>query len=105
MTYVENRDTRETLIQNLGEEAYVRYDDSTFNVQYQALWNAPMFQEIFALLYGMNWKQIDWVKAQEMAINIDQDDAIITGFISHLLHPEIFPSTRLHKDEDSSRRE
>ncbi len=105
MTYVENRDTRETLIRYLGDEAYEPYNDFIFKLQYRALWNAPMFQEISALLYGMNRKQIDWVKAQEMAINIDQDDAIITGFKSHLLHPEIFPSTRLHKDEDSSQRE
>jgi TPR repeat protein len=27
------------LIYYLGEEAYIRYDDSTFKVQYQALWN------------------------------------------------------------------
>jgi TPR repeat protein/GTPase SAR1 family protein len=105
MTYVENRDTRETLIRYLGDEAYEPYNDFIFKLQYRALWNAPMFQEISALLYGMNRKQIDWVKAQEMAINIDQDDAIITGFKSHLLHPEIFLSTRLHKDEDSSQRE
>jgi hypothetical protein len=39
MTYVENREIRDILIYYLGKEAYVRYDDSTFKVQYQALWN------------------------------------------------------------------
>ena len=93
------------MIRYLGEEAYERYDDSTFKLQYQALWNAPTYREIAALLYGMNWKQIDWAKAQEMASNANQDDAIIVGFKSLLLHPEVFPSSRLQKDEDDSRRE
>jgi TPR repeat protein len=105
MTYVENRDTRETLIQHLGEEAYEKYDDSAFQFQYQALWNAPLYREITAFLYGMNLKQIDWVKAQEMATNENQNDAIFVGFKSLLLHPEIFPNSRLRKDEDCSRRE
>jgi tetratricopeptide (TPR) repeat protein len=42
MTYVENREIRDILIYYLGEEAYVRYDDSTFKVQYQALWNTRL---------------------------------------------------------------
>jgi TPR repeat protein len=105
MTYIENRDTRDTLICYLGEEAYVRYDDSAFKLQYQSLWNATTYREIAAHLYGMNWKQIDWAEAQEMTSNANQDDAIIIGFKALLLHPEVFSSNRLHKDEDASRLE
>ena len=95
MSYVENRDTRDTLIHYLGEEAYQRYDDTAFKLQYHALWNAPMYQEIAALLYGMNWKQIDWYAAQEMVMSADNEDAIIVGFRSLLLQPDVFVSSRL----------
>jgi ankyrin repeat protein/TPR repeat protein len=106
MPYTENRDTCDTLTWYLGAEAYERYDDSVFKLQYQALWNAPAYEEIAALLYGMNFKQIDWTKAQERATEeTNQNDAIIIGFKALLLHPGVFSSSRVHKDEDSSRRE
>jgi hypothetical protein len=104
-TYVENREIRATLTLYLGEEAYVRYDDSTFKLQYQALWNEPTYREIAALLYGMNYKQIDWVEAQKMVSNVNQEDSITVGFKSLLLHPEVFPNNRLQKNEDDSGRE
>jgi hypothetical protein len=102
MIYVENRDTRDTLIRYLGEEAYVRYDDSAFRVQYQALWNEPTYQEIAALLYGMNWKQIDWKAAQEMATNANED-AVIAGIKALLLFPGFRKEKNLRKDEQESR--
>jgi hypothetical protein len=105
MAYVENRDTREILIRYFGEEAYHRFDDSAFKLQYRVLWNVPVYREIASLLYGMNWKQIDWVAAQEMVSNANQDDAIVVGFKSFLLHPEVFVSSRLQKDNNESQRE
>jgi TPR repeat protein len=105
--YTENRDTREDiLIRYLGQEAYQKYDDSAFQLQYQALWNAPVYREIAALLYGMNYKQIDWTKAQEIASEeTNQNDAIINGLKALLLHPKVFLSSQLHKDEAASRQE
>jgi ankyrin repeat protein len=103
--YMENRDTRDFLIHYLGEEAYKQYDDSEFESQYYALWNEPIYREISALLYGMNHKQIDWIKAQEVAMNASQDDPIIIGFKALLLHPEVFPDSRLHKDKGGYQRE
>jgi hypothetical protein len=105
ITYVENRGIRDTLTLYLGEEAYVRYDDSDFKLQYQALWNEPTYREIAALLYGMNYKQIDWVEAQEKVSNVNQEDSITVGFKSLLLHPEVFPNSRLQKNKDDSGRE
>jgi TPR repeat protein len=105
MTYVENRDTRETLIQYQGEEAYQRFDDSTFKLHYLALWNIPVYNNIGASLYGMHQQYIDWDKARQMVANADQHDPIVIAFKSMLLHPTIFPSNRLQKDQDDSRRE
>jgi TPR repeat protein len=45
--YMENRDTRNFLIYFLGEEAFVRYDDSTFKVRYEALWKAHNAESLF----------------------------------------------------------
>jgi tetratricopeptide (TPR) repeat protein len=47
MTYVENREIRDILIYFLGNEAYVRYDDTDFKLQYQALWNAQNANLLF----------------------------------------------------------
>jgi hypothetical protein len=105
MPYTENCDTHDKiLIRYLGEEAYQKYDDSTFKLQYQALWNAPVYQEIAALLYGMNYKQIDWTKAQKMASEkTNKNDAIIIGFKALLLHCKVFLSSQLlNTDDDSS---
>jgi hypothetical protein len=105
ISFGKNIDIRKMLMENLGDEAFQEYDDFTFKLQYQALWNEPTYREIAALLYGMNYRQIDWVEAQEIVSNVNQDDAITVDFKSLLLHPEVFPNSQLRKNEDDSGRE
>jgi ankyrin repeat protein len=57
MTYVENREIRDTLIYYLGEEAYVRFDDTDFKDRYQALWNAQHANSLFDI--GLDYEDDD----------------------------------------------
>jgi TPR repeat protein len=53
----------------------------------------------------MNRRPIDWVAAQEMAMNgTCRDDSIMSGFTALLLHPDIFPDSRLQKDRREAKR-
>jgi tetratricopeptide (TPR) repeat protein len=57
MTYVENREIRETLIYYLGEEAYKQYDDADFKLRYRALWNAHHVESLFNV--GVSYQDDD----------------------------------------------
>jgi tetratricopeptide (TPR) repeat protein len=57
MTYVENREIRETLIYYLGEEAYKQYDDADFKLRYKALWNAHHVESLFNV--GVSYQDDD----------------------------------------------
>jgi hypothetical protein len=86
----------------MGENAYEPYDDSSFRRQYEEVWKG---WKIACRLYGMNRQPIDWVAAQEMAMNgTCRDDSIMSGFKALLLHPDIFPDSRLQKDQREARR-
>eukprot|EP00544_Gedaniella_sp_CCMP2646_P012612 CAMPEP_0202484164 /NCGR_PEP_ID=MMETSP1361-20130828/3294_1 /ASSEMBLY_ACC=CAM_ASM_000849 /TAXON_ID=210615 /ORGANISM="Staurosira complex sp., Strain CCMP2646" /LENGTH=99 /DNA_ID=CAMNT_0049112713 /DNA_START=42 /DNA_END=338 /DNA_ORIENTATION=+ len=56
-------------------------------------------QNIVALLFGMNIEKINWNEAQKKIQDEDQDDPVVLGFKALLLHPSVFPSTPLHKNE------
>ncbi len=104
MAYIENRDTRDILTLYLGVEAYQRFDDSMFKVQYASLWNVPTYREIAALLYGMNSKHIDWRAAQEMVAKEDED-AVIAGIKALLLFPDFRKERNLRKNESGALKE
>ncbi len=56
-------------------------------------------RNLLALLFGMNIEKINWNEAQIEIEAEDQDDPVILGFKALLLHPSIFPSTLLQKNE------
>ena len=62
------------------------------------------FDEVAALLFGMNRRRIDWVAAQELVNDTSHEDAVLTGFKALLLHPKSFQSSKLHKNEVESLR-
>ena len=102
LQYAENYSARQVLTLYLGDEAFQKYNDSVFKLQYKSLWNVQVYESIAALLYGMNSKQIDWAAAQETALSADGEDSVIKGFIALFLHPDIFPSSRLEKNESKA---
>jgi hypothetical protein len=50
-------------------------------------------------MFGMNIEKINWKMAQREIEAEDQDDPVILGFKALLLHPSVFPSTLLQKNE------
>lgn len=107
LEYEDDVAVRLRLTFNMGESAYQRYDDSAFRRQYAALWGNLAFsayRKIARLLYGMNLQQIDWLVAQEVASKACREDAVMAGFKALLLHPDVFPSNRLRKDNNESLR-
>lgn len=60
------------------------------------------YETIASLLSGMNRRQIDWVAAQTMATTQSDFDAVRLAFKALLLHPGVFQSSLLHKDESES---
>jgi len=54
---------------------------------------------LVALMFGMNIEKINWKMAQREIEAEDQDDPVILGFKALLLHPSVFPSTLLQKNE------
>ncbi len=61
------------------------------------------YDTIASFLTGMNQRQIDWVAANTMVTNLREDDAIVVAFKALLLHPRIFPSVLLSKNESESK--
>ena len=57
-------------------------------------------RRVAEFLYGMSEQLIDWTAAQQTATNANQHDAVMVGFKALLLHPNIFPSSRLEKSAD-----
>lgn len=62
------------------------------------------YQEVAALLLGMNREQIDWTAAQRMVSVASRKDAILAGFKALLLHPEFYKDGRLQKHESDALR-
>mmetsp|Transcript_21339 Transcript_21339/g.38735 ORF Transcript_21339/g.38735 Transcript_21339/m.38735 type:complete len:266 (-) Transcript_21339:232-1029(-) len=58
---------------------------------------------LVALMFGMNIEKINWNEAQKKIQDEDQDDPVVLGFKALLLHPSVFPSTILHKNEAECR--
>jgi hypothetical protein len=97
VTYTDNISARQLLTAFKGDDAYVKYDDSDFKIQYDTLW---LYAEIASLLYGMNHKKIDWMAAQQMVNDYaEKKDPIVLGFKSLLLHPHVFENRKLEKNE------
>lgn len=61
--------------------------------------NIGTYQDLDMLLFGMNHKQIDWVEAQQMMANGNQDDAVIIAYRALLHHSKVFKSDKLIKNE------
>lgn len=61
------------------------------------------YDTIASFLSGMNQRQIDWVAAHTMVTNLGEDDAIVVAFKALLLHPRMFPSFLLRKNESESK--
>jgi TPR repeat protein len=101
VTYVDNISIRQLLTSHLGDNAFKKYDDSDFQCEFAVLW---FYEDIAALLYGMNRKKIDWMAAQRIVNNANQEDPIVVGFKALLLHPSVFENRRLAKNEDESLR-
>jgi tetratricopeptide (TPR) repeat protein len=105
LQYGDNIRIRQLLTLYYGDQAYQRYDDATFYIRYEAMWNEDVYENISAYLYGMNSKWIDWTSLQRTLMIDYQEDAVAVGFKSLLLHPDFFVSARLRKNENEALRE
>lgn len=105
LQYGDNIRIRQLLTLYYGEDAFQRYDDATFKLRYDALWNEEVYQNVAAFLYGMNKEKIQWTALQQTLMNDYQEDSIIIGFKALLLHPGFFISSQLQKDENKALRE
>jgi len=108
LQYIDCLPTRQILTLFVGNEAYQKYDDSCFRRRYSAVTSNSKdydtYEELEALLFGMNRRQIDLVSAQEMVTNTNQDDAVVVGFKAVLLYPATFCYGELHTDKDEALR-
>eukprot|EP00544_Gedaniella_sp_CCMP2646_P012521 CAMPEP_0202482206 /NCGR_PEP_ID=MMETSP1361-20130828/1645_1 /ASSEMBLY_ACC=CAM_ASM_000849 /TAXON_ID=210615 /ORGANISM="Staurosira complex sp., Strain CCMP2646" /LENGTH=384 /DNA_ID=CAMNT_0049110001 /DNA_START=80 /DNA_END=1234 /DNA_ORIENTATION=- len=105
LQYGDNIKIRQLLTLYYGDQAYQRYDDTTFYIRYEAMWNEDVYENISAYLYGMNSKWIDWTSLQRTLMIDYQEDPVAVGFKSLLLHPDFFVSARLRKNENEALRE
>jgi tetratricopeptide (TPR) repeat protein len=105
LQYGDNIKIRQLLTLYYGDQAYQRYDDTTFYIRYEAMWNEDVYESISAFLYGMNSKWIDWTSLQRTLMIDYQGDPVAVGFKSLLLHPDFFVSARLRKNENEALRE
>jgi hypothetical protein len=97
LSYINNYDTREDLTYYLGDDAYQPYDILFFKRRYEAFWReqtnastSPSLDEVAALLFCMNRRQVDWVAAQGLVNNACHDDVVLTGFKALVFHPIAF---------------
>jgi TPR repeat protein len=60
------------------------------------------YETIASLLSGMNQRQIDWVAAQTMVTNLREGNAVVVAFKALLLHPGVFQSALVYKNEHES---
>lgn len=111
LSYINNYDTREDLTYYLGDDAYQPYDILFFKRRYEAFWReqtnastSPSLDEVAALLFCMNRRQVDWVAAQGLVNNACHDDVVLTGFKALVFHPIAFQSSKLRKNETESLR-
>ncbi len=61
-----------------------------------------VYDELGALLFGMNRRRVDWVAAQDLVNDTTHEDAVMTGFKALLLHPKAFPCNKLCQNEAES---
>jgi len=85
VTYIDNISIRQLLMNRLGDHAYQKYDHSNFQRKCNVLW---LYEDIAALLYGMNRNKIDWMAALRMVNTANQQDDIVRWFQNTLTSPE-----------------
>jgi hypothetical protein len=105
LQYGDNIKIRQLLTLYYGDQAYQRYDDATFYIRYEAMWNEDMYENISAYLYGMNSEWLDWTSLQRTLMIDYQEDPVAMGFKSLLLHPNFVISARIRKNENEDLRE
>ena len=119
-SYCDNVAIRQLLMQEKGDAAYKRYDDSSFAEAYEKAWNefmsgmflntaAPrgqindLYQKIDEYLYGMNEKKIDMEKAYEIIIDAPnlESDTILICWNARFADPRLwgYKSSRVVKNE------
>jgi hypothetical protein len=102
LVYIDDYNTQEDLTYYLGEDAFQKFDDFTFQWEYNALWTkdySETCKEVAALICGMNRRQVNMLAAQEVLTTANAEDPVLMGFKALLLHPEAFKGSELHKDE------